>query len=152
MMLFVQPLHQNLSSRLPVSSLLIKKRKTMNFVNWKGWSCNNCDLYHELDVVCACTWIYICHTQVPIGLCQNNIILLFLGRSGVRCAAAFMQVLNIEVNIVCSSISSTCSHSALIILAFLYSVYILLLSSDIRSLSCISWWPWTPYTQKVLWS
>ena len=140
-MLFVQPLHQNLSSRLPVSSLLpSRKGKQRNLLTEKGgqWSCNKCDLYHELDVVCACTWIYICHTDVPIGLCQNNIILLFLGRSGDRCAAAFMQVLNIEVNIVCSSISSTCSHSALIILAFLYSVYILLLSSDIRSLSCIS--------------
>ena len=75
------------------------------------WSCNNCDLYHELDVVCACTWIYICHTQVPIGLCQNNIILLFLGPLDHSCAAASKQIPSIEVNTACSSISSTCCHS-----------------------------------------
>ena len=90
----------------------------------KGWSCNDRGLQQDwplastdklgLDVVCTC--IYVCDTRLPIVLCQNNIILLFLGPLDDRCEAASKQIQKIEV------ITACCTTAAGLPLRFYLSV------------------------------
>ena len=92
MMSFVQPLHQNLSSRILVSSLLSSRNEKQRILFLaKGGHVTTVTSIKNKMLFVVCIWIYICHTQVPIRLCQNNIIIVIfrtIGRQLRSCVQA----------------------------------------------------------------
>ena len=92
MMLFVQPLHQNLSSRIFVSSLLSSRNEKQRILFLaKGGHVTTVTSIKNKMLFVVCIRIYICHTQVPIRLCQNNIIIVIfrtIGRQLRSCVQA----------------------------------------------------------------
>ena len=92
MMSFVQPLHQNLSSRILVSSLLSSRNEKQRILFLaKGGHVTTVTSIKNKMLFVVCIWIYICHTEVPIRLCQNNIIIVIfrtIGRQLRSCVQA----------------------------------------------------------------